>query len=87
MQELVGILYWAVLLALILYGYGLIWWKIFAKTGRSPATGLLMFVPVLNLILLCVLAFKKWPVHREMDKLRRYAPPRPNKEAKKSFPL
>src|SRR5437762_9945029 len=47
-----------------------IYWKIFSKAGYSGAMGLLMFVPIANLIVLCVLAFAEWPVLREVNQLR-----------------
>lgn len=47
-----------------------IWWKIFAKTGNSGFLGLLMFVPLVNFIMLLVLAFSDWPVHRELRMLK-----------------
>jgi hypothetical protein len=36
-------------------------WKIFPRAGWSGATALLMLVPVLDTVLLWVLAFKTWP--------------------------
>ena len=36
-------------------------WKIFAKAGYSGWFGLLMIVPVVNLIALYMLAFSDWP--------------------------
>lgn len=36
-------------------------WKIFLRAGWSPWMSLLMVVPLVNLILLYVLAFKQWP--------------------------
>ncbi len=50
-----------------------IWWRIFAKAGYSGALGLLMFVPVANLIVLLVLAFARWPIQKEVDLLRQQA--------------
>lgn len=47
-----------------------IWWRIFSKAGYSGALGLLMFVPIANLIVLCVLAFARWPIQKEVDLLR-----------------
>ncbi|HEX9372592.1 MAG TPA: hypothetical protein VF897_16390 [Roseiflexaceae bacterium] len=47
-----------------------IWWKIFAKAGYSGALSLLMFIPVVNFILLLILAFGEWPIHRELRLLR-----------------
>ena len=39
-----------------------LWWRVFSKAGYSGALGLLMLVPVGNLIMLCILAFSQWPV-------------------------
>jgi len=49
-----------------------IWWKIFAKAGYSGALGLLMLLPVVNVIMLLVLAFGQWPIHRELDHLKQF---------------
>ncbi len=48
----------------------IIWWKIFAKAGYSGALGLLMFVPIANIIVLLILAFGRWPIEEELDRLR-----------------
>jgi heme/copper-type cytochrome/quinol oxidase subunit 2 len=47
-----------------------IWWKIFKKAGYSGALGLLMFVPVINFIMLLILAFSKWPIQRQLEQLQ-----------------
>ena len=39
-----------------------LWWRIFKKAGYSGALGLLMLVPIGNLIMLCILAFSQWPI-------------------------
>lgn len=36
-------------------------WKIFPRAGWSPWLSLLMVVPLLNLVMLYILAFKAWP--------------------------
>ena len=36
-------------------------WKIFPRAGWPAPLALLMFIPVLNWVLLWVLAFKSWP--------------------------
>ncbi len=36
-------------------------WKIWTRTGHSGWMSLLMLVPLLNIIMLYVLAFKNWP--------------------------
>ncbi|MBC7256653.1 MAG: hypothetical protein H5T66_11185 [Chloroflexi bacterium] len=47
-----------------------VWWRIFAKAGYSGALGLLMFVPIANVIVLLVLAFGRWPIEEELERLR-----------------
>jgi len=44
--------------------------KIFSKAGYHWALGLIMLIPVGNLIMLCVLAFGQWPIHRELQALK-----------------
>ena len=51
----------------------IIYWQIFAKAGYSGALGLLMFVPIANIVMLCILAFGEWPIYRELNYLRQMA--------------
>ena len=48
----------------------LIFCKIFSRAGYSWALGLLMLVPIANIIMLFVLAFAEWPVQRELRSYR-----------------
>ena len=48
-----------------------IWWRIFDKTGYGGAMSLLMLLPIINLIMLLVLAFGEWPIQQEVRRLRR----------------
>ena len=48
----------------------IIFWRIFSKAGYSGALSLLMFVPIANIIVLCVLAFGNWPIYKELNYLR-----------------
>lgn len=48
----------------------LVFCKIFSKAGFSWALGLLMFVPIANIIMLFVLAFAEWPIERELRSFR-----------------
>jgi hypothetical protein len=42
-------------------------WRIVSRTGYSGAWSLLGFVPILNIILLWVFAFSKWPADRNRE--------------------
>lgn len=48
----------------------IVWWRICEKAGYSGALGLLMLVPLGNVILLLVLAFSTWPIEEEVRRLR-----------------
>jgi len=48
----------------------LIFCKIFSKAGYSWALGLLMLVPIANIIMPFVLAFADWPIQKEMRLLK-----------------
>lgn len=47
-----------------------IWAAIFGKAGYSGWLGVLMIVPVANLIMLIIFAAREWPVQREVRDLR-----------------
>ncbi len=57
-----------ILFIMILMVY--VYCRIFSKTGFCWALGLLMFVPIANIIMLFVLAFADWPVLRELRQLK-----------------
>ena len=44
--------------------------KIFAKAGYSWALGLLMLIPILNIIMAFFLAFADWPIHKVLRSLK-----------------
>jgi len=46
-----------------------IWFRLVGKTGNNPWLGLLMVVPIANLVLLIWLAFSEWPIERRADTL------------------
>ena len=57
-----------ILLIMVLMVY--VYCRIFSKMGFCWALGLLMFVPIANIIMLFVLAFADWPVLRELRQLK-----------------
>ena len=42
------------------------YWKIYSKTGQAGAMALLQLIPLVNIIMLYVLAFGEWSIEREM---------------------
>jgi uncharacterized membrane protein YhaH (DUF805 family) len=44
--------------------------KIFAKAGYSWALGLLILIPIVNIIMAFFLAFADWPVNKELRLLK-----------------
>jgi len=49
--------------------------RIFSKAGYCWAFGLLMFVPIANIIMPFILAFGDWPIHRELRMLKQQQKP------------
>ena len=70
-----GLMLLAVLISTLLTV--LIFCMVFSKAGYSWALGLLMLVPIANIIMPFVLAFGDWPVRRELRLLKQQlsAPP------------
>jgi hypothetical protein len=68
----------AILPVLILIG-ALLWilpfWFIFRKAGFSPWLSLLLFVPLVNLVMIYLLAFSEWKVV-PLAQASPYIPPR-----------
>jgi len=46
-----------------------IWCQIFKKAGYHPAIGLLMLIPLVNIVMLFVLAFSRWPIYKKLSQL------------------
>ena len=56
-----SIWHWLILFVIVfIYGFPL--WRISRKAGFPGVLGLLMVIPLLNLVLLWVFACTKWPV-------------------------
>ena len=53
----------------------LIFCRIFSKAGYSWALGLLMLVPIANIIMPFMLAFGDWPVCKEIRQFRQQQTP------------
>jgi hypothetical protein len=45
-------------------------WKIFSKAGYPGIMGIVMLIPLLNVVMLFFLGFSDWPVLRELTTLR-----------------
>jgi hypothetical protein len=71
---LAGIIISSVIFSLVAIIFAVvIYWRIFSKAGYSGAMGLLMFVPIANIVVLCILAFGQWPIYKELTYLRQQA--------------
>ncbi len=56
----------------ILIVKALICCTIFAKAGYCWAYGLLMFIPIANIIMIFMLAFGDWPIQRQLRRLEQW---------------
>jgi hypothetical protein len=43
------------------------WFFIYKKAGYHPAMGCLMFIPLVNVVMLFILAFSQWPIERDLQ--------------------
>jgi uncharacterized protein (DUF983 family) len=59
--------------ALIILVAVAIWGTIFKKAGYSFWLGLLMLVPIANLIWILIFAFSKWPIQQQLEEYQRRA--------------
>ena len=59
-----------VVLAVAVILTAVIWCKLFSKAGHNWALGLLMLVPISNIIMPFILAFGEWPIQKELQQLR-----------------
>lgn len=49
----------------------IVWVKIFGKAGYPTWYGFLMLVPILNLVMILILAFGEWPIEKESARMIR----------------
>ena len=52
----------------------LIYCKVFSKAGYCWALGLLMLVPIANIVMPFILAFADWPIQKELRALKQQRP-------------
>jgi len=64
MGALVGLVFFVLWLGFIFF-LGFMLWKIVEKTGYHGALGILFLVPIANIIMMAILAFKEWPIQKE----------------------
>lgn len=59
------------ILVLAVIGFGLFACaRIISKSGHSWVWVFILFVPIANLVMLCLFAFQEWPIEREVKMLR-----------------
>jgi hypothetical protein len=52
-----------------------LWGRIFHKAGFSWLLALLMFLPFVNAIVIVWFGFTKWPIEKEIERIRQTAIP------------
>ena len=70
----VMILFWLMIVAVSIAVTLLIWCRLFHRAGFHWAMGLLMLVPIANIIMPFYLAFAEWPVLRQLKALQSRPP-------------
>lgn len=49
-------------------------WIIFSKAGFSGWLSLVFWIPVFGWLIIFYLAFARWPIHQELEELKKSAP-------------
>jgi uncharacterized membrane protein YhaH (DUF805 family) len=76
MENIVPILSGCFLLFVALLGLALfvlniiVFCKIYARAGYPWAMGFLMLIPIVNFIMMLILAFSEWPIQRQVKQLQ-----------------
>ena len=73
----IAAMFYAMILLVVFTVAVIVWWKICKKAGYSGWLGLLMIIPIANLVLPLVIAFSEWPVLREIKALKQAQSPGP----------
>jgi len=63
MAGLIVLLVFLVFFCGYIFLLGFAWWRVFRKAGYHGALGLLMLIPLVNFLMLMILAFSAWPIH------------------------
>lgn len=50
---------------------GFAYCRIFKKAGHPGVWGIFTFIPIVNIFMLAFLAFKEWPIHQELNQLKK----------------
>ena len=61
--------------------------RIFSKAGYCWALGLLTLVPIVNVVMICVLALGDWPVLSELRGLKQQVQPKPDESPRGEKPV
>jgi hypothetical protein len=51
-----------------------VYWKIASKAGYNGAMSLLLFIPLVNLVIIAMFAFSRWPIEDELARARQLSP-------------
>jgi len=51
-----------------------VYWKIATKAGYNGALSLLLFVPLVNIVIIIMFAFTRWPIEDALARARQLPP-------------
>ncbi len=64
-----GVIYAIIVIVALVLGI-IINWRIASKAGYSGALSLLMLIPFVNIVIIFIFAFSKWPIEQQLEALR-----------------
>ncbi|WP_025769419.1 hypothetical protein [Thioalkalivibrio sp. HK1] len=66
-QQMDGSFSQLILFAIVIFFSIWPFWRIWKRTGHSGWPSLLIMIPLVNIAMIYVLAFKAWPIEKEAD--------------------
>jgi hypothetical protein len=70
---LIGMCFVLFIYLMIAVLFVVVYCKIYSKAGYPWAMGLLMLIPIVNIVMMLILAFSEWPIQRQLRQLQQMA--------------
>jgi hypothetical protein len=70
---LIGMCFMLFIYLVIAVLIAVVYCKIYSKAGYPWAMGLLMLIPIVNLVMMLILAFSEWPIQKQLRQLQQMA--------------
>jgi hypothetical protein len=77
---LIGMCFMLFIYLVIAVLFVVVYCKIYSRAGYPWAMGLLMLIPIVNLVMMLILAFSEWPIQKQLRQLQQMVGQPPQQE-------